>query len=293
MMIPDLDVLLLKSFVAVVDTKSLTVAGRRIGRTQSAVSQQIQRLEHAVGKQLIRRDRRRLVLTQSGELLLQYARAILRLNDEARARLSAPELEGRVRFGTPDLYAAYLLPSVLANFARTYPRIDIELRCALSVSLHAALARGELDLALVTGRPSDTGGQFVRREPLVWVAAPDAHPEDNEEVPLAMLPPGALYRDLALEALGDNRRWRIVCVSESIAGLQAAVFAGLAVSVVARSAVVSGMRVLSPAENMPPLPKVDLMLHRGMGSNLPAASRLADYVVEQIGQDRETSRAGR
>jgi DNA-binding transcriptional LysR family regulator len=284
MMLRDLDLLLLRTFVAVIDTKSLTIAGRRVGRTQSAVSQQMQRLEHAVGRQIIKRDRRRLVLTQDGELLLRYARALLRLNDEARARLATPEIEGQVRFGTPDLYAAYLLPSVLASFARAYPRIDIELRCALSVSLHAALARNELDLALVTGRPTDVGGQFVRREPLVWVAAPDSHPEDEEEVPLAMLPPGALYRDLTLEALsGGSRAWRIACVSESIAGLQAAVFAGLAVSVVARSAVVPGMRILSGAERMPPLPKVNLMLHRSTSRNLPAVSRLADYVVDQIG----------
>src|SRR5918993_1581798 len=207
MMLRDLDLLLLRTFVAVIDTKSLTIAGRRVGRTQSAVSQQMQRLEHAVGRQIIKRDRRRLVLTQDGELLLRYARALLRLNDEARARLSTPEIQGQVRFGTPDLYAAYLLPSVLASFARAYPSIDIELRCALSVALHAALARDELDLALVTGRPTDVGGQFVRREPLVWVAAPDFHPEDEEEVPLAMLPPGALYRDLALEALSGTRKW--------------------------------------------------------------------------------------
>jgi DNA-binding transcriptional LysR family regulator len=284
MMIPDLDLLLLKSFVAVVDTRSVTAAGKRIGRTQSAVTQQLQKLEHAVGKELFGRDRRRLVLTQDGELLLQYARAILRLNDEARARLATPEIKGRVRFGTPDLYAAYLLPSVLASFARAYPRVDIELRCALSVSLHAALAQDELDLALVTGRPSDQGGQFVRREQLVWVAAPDARPEEEEIVPLAMLPPGALYRNLALEALDGARKWRIVCTSESIAGLQAAVFAGLAVSVVSRCAVVPGMRILSASEAMPELPTINLMLHRGANSNLPAVARLADYVVEKIGE---------
>ena len=102
-MIPDLDLLLLKSFVAVVETRSLTAAAKRIGRTQSAVSQQIQKLEYVTGKELLGRDRRRLVLTQNGELLLQYARAILRLNDEAWARLSMPEIEGQVRFGTPDL----------------------------------------------------------------------------------------------------------------------------------------------------------------------------------------------
>jgi DNA-binding transcriptional LysR family regulator len=287
MMIPDLDLLLLKSFVAVVETRSLTAAGKRIGRTQSAVSQQIQKLEYVTGKELFGRDRRRLVLTQNGELLLQYARAILRLNDEAKARLSTPEIKGQVRFGTPDLYAAYLLPSVLANFARAYPRVDIEFRCALSVSLHAALAQDELDLALVTGRPSDNkGGQFVRREQLVWVAAPDARPEGEEIVPLAMLPPGALYRNLALEALNGTRKWRIVCTSESIAGLQAAVFAGLAVSVVSRCAVVPGMRILSTAEGMPLLPTINLMLHRGANSDLPAVARLADYVVEQIGEKR-------
>ena len=138
MMALDLDLLLLKTFIAVVDSKSLTAAAKRVGRTQSAVSQQLQRLEYAVGKELIRRDRRRFILTQAGELLLQYARAILRLNDEARARLSTPEIEGQVRFGTPDLYAAYLLPSVLANFARGYPRVHIDLRCTLSISLHEA-----------------------------------------------------------------------------------------------------------------------------------------------------------
>jgi hypothetical protein len=118
----------------------------------------------------------------------------------------------------------------------------------------------------------------------IWVAAPDARPEDEEIVPLAMLPPGALYRDLALEALDGTRKWRIVCASESIAGLQAAVFAGLAVSVVARCAVVPGMRILSAAENMPPLPAIHLMLHHGANKDLPAVARLADHVVEQIGE---------
>lgn len=275
----DLDLALLRSFVAAVELRGVTAAARQVGRTQSAVSQQLQRLEAAVGCTLFRREGRRLALTPDGELLLHYARALLQLNDEAQARLRASELLGRVRFGMPDLYAAYLLPEVLQNFARAHPRVEIELHCAMSARLLEAFDRGELDLALVTGRLAARRGQLVRREPLVWVAAEGARPEEQETLPLAMLPVGALYRETAVAALGRVRRpWRVVCVSESIAGLQAAVFAGLAVSVVARCAVVPGMRVLPPSRRLPELPSVDLELHLHPAPDQPAVQRLAEHV---------------
>ena len=285
-MTSDLDLALLRTFVAVLDRGSVTAAARHVGRTQSAVSQQLQRLEASVGRSLLVREGRRSSLTPEGELLLRYARDMLRLSDEARRRLQGGVVSGRVRFGVPDLYAAYLLPEALASFARAYPRVEIDLHCAMSTRLLASLEAGEIDLALVTGRGGALDdGREVRREPLVWVAGEGARPEEQDVLPLAMLPPRAHYRDLALAALDRvGRSWRIVCVSESIAGLQAAVFAGLAVSVVARCAVSPGMRVIpSNAKRLPALPDVFLKLHYSAAPDHSALQRLIDHVREEIG----------
>jgi DNA-binding transcriptional LysR family regulator len=157
---PDLDITLLRTFVAIVDTGGLTSAGRRVGRSQPAITHQIRRLEDGLGRPVFGCDRRRLTLTRDGEALLEYARAMLRLNDEVRNRFSAPDVAGHVTLGTPDLYAAYLLPEVLADFSRSFPNVEIQLRCTRSIHLHAALEREELDIALMTNQPELKGGKL-------------------------------------------------------------------------------------------------------------------------------------
>ena len=157
-MIPDLEIPLLRSFVAVNDTGSFTLAGKHVGRTQPAVTHQMHRLERALGKPLFEADRRRLTLTRDGEALLGYARTLLALTDEIRSRFEAADVAGYVRLGVPDLYAAFLLPSVLTGFARTYSQVEIELRCSRSQHLHAALQREEVDIALMTRQPDMKGG---------------------------------------------------------------------------------------------------------------------------------------
>ncbi len=273
----------LRTFVAVVETGSLTGAGRRVGRTQPAVTHQLNRLEQAIKRPLFGPDRRNLVLTADGEMLLHYARAILRLNEETQEHFSSPPLEGRVILGTPDLYAAYLLPDILSRFSRSYPGIELELRCRRSIYLETALQEGELDLALVTRQPEGMEGQLVRREPLVWVAGAEVHPEADEAVPLALLPEGSVYREQALEALDSaRRRWRIVSVSDSIAGLLAAVLAGLAVAVFPRCALQPGVRRLGQRDGFPPLPQLDLLLLRRQSKISDAAKHLADYIAREL-----------
>jgi DNA-binding transcriptional LysR family regulator len=280
----DLDIQLMRTFLATVETGSLTSAGKKVGRTQSAISHQIQRLEEGLGRALFAYDRRRLTLTRDGEILLEYARAVLKLNEEARGAFFGLRVGGHVTIGTPDLYSAYILPSILGSFSRSYPNIEIQLRCTRSVHLHAALEQGELDVALLTKQPEFTSGTFVRREALVWVC--DAHqpPELTGSVRLAVLPAGSVYRKLALEALGAaGRHWSIRSVCDSIAGLQAAVFAGLAVSVFPECAVVPGLRRLGKSEGFPKLPAVELTLHRRKGGISPAAEHLAQYIVAELG----------
>lgn len=275
-----LDIRSLRSFLTVVETGSVTAAARRMCRTQPAITLQIRRLEDQLGKPMFEPAARRPQLTHDGEILLGYARAILQMHDEVWQRMRSRHIEGRVVLGTPDLYAAYLLPQILTGFRALYPSIEVDLRCALSRNLMTALDANEIDIALVTAMPGIRAGEFVRKEPLVWVSGHDHAAYKENPVPLALLPPGNIYRDAALAALdGVGRPWRLACISESISGLQAAVFSGFAISVVSRSALVSGMRVLGRPESFPELPEIDVVLHRSPGQSSAAAQCLADFVV--------------
>lgn len=282
-MTPDIDLSLLRTFVAIVDTGSMTSAGRQVGRSQPAISHQVRRLEQVVGRPLFGADKRNLTLTREGELLLEYGRQMLRLNDEARARFARPDVRGRVRLGVPDLYAAYLLPGVLASFSQAYPQIEIGLQCRRSVNLLSSLRAQDIDLAVLTNQPNLAGSQIVRHEPLAWVAAHDCRVETENILPLAVLPTGSVYRQRALDALGAaGRRWKIVSISDSIAGLQAAVYAGLAVSVLPRCAVSPAMRMLGTTDGVPPLSVIELALMRKPQGIKEAAEQLADYISAKL-----------
>jgi len=280
----DLDIALLRTFVAIVDTGGLTSAGKKVGRTQPAITHQIQRLEDQIGRTLFEDNRRKLSLTHDGEVLLEFARAMLRLNDEARSRFSGPDIAGHVTLGTPDLYASYMLPEVLESFSHAHPNVEIELRCTRSIHLHAALERNEIDIALMTNQPEFRRGELVCREPIVWVAGVGSSPELRNPLPLAVLPQGSVYRHHALEALGAaGKQWSIRSVSDSIAGLQAAVFAGLAVSVFPRCAVVPNVRCLGEADGFPKLPPVELVMHRKSPPISDAAEQLAQHITHELG----------
>jgi DNA-binding transcriptional LysR family regulator len=283
-MLPPLDLRLLQAFIVLVQTGSFSETSRRLGRTQPAVSLQLRRLEEITGAVLFTRVGRKLVLTDDGEIILGYARTIMGLQDELRSRLAAPKLDGQVVLGTPDLYAAYLLPAILSDFRRAYPNVNVELRCALSSKLMGSLERSEIDLALVTGMPAFKDGELVAQETLVWVTSENSSIHRENPVPLAMLPPGNIFRDHGLAALESiGRTWRLACISESIGGLQAAVFAGIAVSVVGKSSVLPGMRELGRSESFPTLPKVDLVLYRSARRPNPAAEAMAEFVVRHFG----------
>lgn len=269
-----------------VDEKSVTRVARRLNRTQPAVSLQIGRLEAAAGRAVFQPDRRHLRLTSEGETLLPYARAMLQMHDEARQRLK-DQVAGRVTLGCPDLYAAFLLPRTLARFRASFPGVDVTVRCALSRTLADEISDGLIDVALATRMP-DVQPHVdaivpVRREQLVWLGAEGGSAHETNPIPLAMLPEGNLYRDYAIDALNRLRRsWRIACVSESIAGMQAMALADAAVIVLAESVVVPGLRRLGTREGLPALPSVELVLWRGMSATAPAAEHLASHILDDL-----------
>ena len=274
---------LLRTLVAVSETGSFTRAAARVHRTQSAVSMQIKRLEDTVGKPLVERDRRQARLTREGAALVEYARRILNLHDEALAAVSQPEITGLVRIGTPDDYAAGFLPQVLSDFAESHPHVEVELRCEVSAKIFRAFEKGEVDVALLTAGSWLKGGEIIRREPIVWATSVRHMVHERDPLPLAVFEPGCLFRESALAAFDKNQRsYRIAYSSESTAGLTTAALAGLAVTVLARSSVPAGLRELSPDEGFPVLPSVDIALLRPPSGRLPAADRLADHIAQRV-----------
>jgi len=177
-----------------------------------------------------------------------------------------------------------MLPSILSVFKEAFPRIQVELRCALSTPTVDRVQRGEVDVALVTRMNNFTGGLVVHQERLVWIVGEQSRAQFEDPIRLALLPPGNIYREHAISHLERaGRKWQIACVSESVSGLQAAVFAGMAITVLGRCALVTGMRELTPAEGFPTLPKVDLLLYKAPGVTSPAVDALHDYLAHYVG----------
>lgn len=274
---------LLRTLVAVSETGSFTRAAAQVNRTQSAVSMQIKRLEEAVGKPLLERDRKQARLTREGEALVEYARRILNLHDEALAAVAEPEVAGLVKIGTPDDYAAGFLPQVLSDFAETHPNVEVEMRCEISAKICRAFEAGDVDVALLTSGSWLKGGEIIRREPIVWATSIRHVVHEREPLPLAVFEPGCLFRESALAAMQKaGRSCRIAYSSESYAGLVTAALAGLAVTVMARSSLPSGLRELSPEEGFPVLPSVDIALLRPPQGRSQVADRLADHIARRV-----------
>ncbi|MDA9391836.1 LysR family transcriptional regulator [Bradyrhizobium ottawaense] len=289
-----LEINLLRTFVMLLEEQSVTRVARRLNRTQPAISLQLNRLSDAVGHPLFESGLRHLRLTRHGEMLLPYARQMLKMHDDARSRLASEEIAGRVTLGCPDLYAASLLPQTLASFKGAYPGIEVTVRCALSAQLAEEISAGRIDIALATRmpnvHPSVASITLLRTEPLVWLGSSSGTAFREKTVPLALLPEGNLYRDYALDALNNaGRAWRIACVSESIAGMEAMALADAAVTVFAESVKVTGLRRLSERDGMPPLPSVDLVLWRRQVGAFPAADHLATHIERYVGGLAPTS----
>ena len=286
-----LDIDLLRSFVSVVDAGGFTRAGERVHRTQSTVSQQIRRLEDALGRALFHRNGKQATPTEEGERLLSYARRILALAAEARDVVTRSSGEGVVRLGIPEDFAAYRLTEVLSGFARARPGLRLDVRCGLSVRLARDLDRGELDLALYKRDVQEGGAIACWPERLHWVTS-RRHPIDARRgsVPLAVFEQGCLYRNRAIHALeAAGRTWHVAYTSPTLLGIQAAVSAGLGLSILPDVAIPGTHRVVGRRDGLPPIPPTELALVAAPDAT-PATRRLADLVADFCNRAREKER---
>jgi DNA-binding transcriptional LysR family regulator len=276
-----LDLDLLRSFVSVVDAGGFTRAGERVHRTQSTVSQQIKRLEEDIGQPLLVRNGKDVTPTETGERLLSYARRLLSLAEEARDVLTRPGNEGAVRLGIPEDFAAYRLAKLLASCTRTRPGLRLHVRADQSLTLKRDLERGELDLALFKRDAGEKGGIAMWPERVHWVIS-KSHPIDLNisSLPLIGFPGGCLYRARAIHALESaGRGWHMAYTSSSLAGIQAAVAAGMGLSILSEMAIQSDHRVLTAKDGFAPIDKTEVALLASPNAS-PATLRLAERLAE-------------
>lgn len=278
----NLDTALLKTFLRVAETGSFTQAAESVGRTQAAISLQIKRLEEIIGKPLLERTNKKVMLTADGETMVAYARRMLAISQELKSRFEEPDIEGELRLGTPEDFATAYLPQVLARFARSHPHAQLNVRCDLTLHLQEGFDRGEYDIVLLKQKPTAmTEGVMVWHKPLVWVSGEIA-PEGGAVLPLVLAPQPCVYRKHAFESLDKAHcGWRVVYTSPSLAGTIAAVKAGLGVTVLPRDMVPEGLTVLGAESGLPELPHAEMTLL--LRDNLSkAATMLAKHIIRSL-----------
>ncbi|TLM75650.1 LysR substrate-binding domain-containing protein [Microbulbifer harenosus] len=280
---PDLEIDLLRAFVAVAESGGFTAAAEVVGRSQSAVSQKILRLEEAVGLRLFERSSRSLNLTGDGERLLVAARRLLELNDAAVRELLEPAAVGSLRLGVAEDFIPQQLPGVLARFRRLYPAVHLELKTGMSCELLTAYEAGELDAVIAKRDGEARRGRIIWREPLVWMAAAEYKADFSEPLPLVLLPPPCTYREVMTGALDSLRRdWYPACTASSLMGIQAAVAGGLGVTVLGRAFVREGLKELQVPEHWPALPMTEIVLIGEDTAQAELVRPLADFLTESL-----------
>ena len=293
-----LDLELLRTFVAVTDREGFARAAEEVHRTQSAVTQQMARLEEQLGTALFRKVGRSKRLTEGGVRLLDYARRLLALNDEAVESLAAPDLRGPLRIGSIYDATEFLLPPLLARFTLLYPNLQIEVHTDRTARLMQALKRGEIEIAL-TGAPQGDADPAhpsarLRISPAVWMAAAEYVHDPAQPVPLVLPDEPSSYRATALAALNAHGiPWRIRHVSTSLAfnSLRAALRAGLGITVRIIEMLSPDLRVLTEAEGLPRLPNMCLDLYLRDESVSQPARRLFESIGEIVAQPIMRTRA--
>lgn len=279
----DLDPELLRAFVAVVDGGGFTRAAAKLHRTQPTISQQLKRLEERLGTPLMQRNTRSVALTERGELMLGYARRLLALNDEAVEALAETQLQGSVRLGAAQDVADGGLADLLVHFTRLHPGVRLEVRVDANLILREEVERGALDLAVLIQEPGQggVGCEVIERLRRVWVASPALVIDPDEPLPLVLPNGPCLFRNAALSALDAiGRSWRIVLTTPSLAGIRAAVRAGLGVGVRTERWLESDLKIVD--DILPPLPDVEVALVSASNTNEQVVARLRSALLEAL-----------
>lgn len=275
----NLDLDLLRTFVAVADLNTFAAAAAAVCRTQSAVSQQMQRLEQLVGKELFARHGLNKLLTEHGIQLLGYARKILRFNDEACMSLMFSNLQGVLTLGASDESADTILPFLLNRISSVYPKLALDVSVKRNAFMVEMLKENEVDLVVTTHRPGQFDSLTLRTSPTHWYCAAEYVLQKGEPIPLVLLDDPSPFRDMVLAALNEaGIPWRLAYVASTLPAVRAAVKAGLGVTARPVEMMSPDLRVLGQSEGLPSLPDTEYLLCHNAASN----NELAKVVFEAM-----------
>lgn len=274
-----LDSDLLRTFVAIAETGNFTRAAERVGRTQSAISMQMKRLEAIVGDPLFERGSRGVRLTGSADQLLANARRVVSLLDEMSAALGAPPLEGSVRIGIPEEYGNAVLSHALADFAKRHRNVEVTTRYGKSAHHLAEMQSGRLDLAVVFEWQPSSRGEILINDPTVWATSELHGVHEERPLPIALYENSSWSEEFGLRSIErTGRDYRIACLSDSTAGLILAVEAGLAIAPLSRSNIPQGCRELTAVEGFDIVDFSNVVMHRNRRSKGAVVDGMADAI---------------
>jgi len=278
----NLDLDTLRTLAVAYDRGGLAQAAEHLGRTPSAISLQMKRLQEDLGIPIFRKRGRGLALTEAGEVALTYARRMLVLNDELLDTMQGTNLAGHIRIGCPQDFAS-ILPSVLSHFASLYPRMQIELHIEGNAALVDSINKAVLDLAVIIGHEDQANAQTIGQLGLVWITSSTFIPPHKQPLPLGVLGPQCIFRKCALQHLeAANIPYRIAANSHSLNGLWAALLGGLGVTARTAFNLPEGLVSADSLHSLPPLGTLPVTLHRSPHSNGVAADRMASLLMQAL-----------
>jgi DNA-binding transcriptional LysR family regulator len=282
---PDLDLDLLRAFIAVAETGGFTAATSVINRSQSAVSQKIFRLEETLQFRVFDRTSRSLNLTRDGMRLLASGRRMLEHYDAFMREMRDPPAVSTLRLGVSENLVHTQLPRLLSRFSHMHPDLRLELTTGSSANLLADHEAGHLDVVISKRKKERTSnrGRVIWREPLVWIAASDYQADALGPARLVMMRPPCAYSDVMIEALSASKReWIGTCITSSLVGTQAAVIGGLGVTVLGQSFVQLGMRILPVSKLWPALPMTEVAVTGDKADTQHLVEPLISLLTEEL-----------
>lgn len=287
----NLDTSLLRAFVTVAETASMTAAANALHLTQAAISQQIKRLEDSFGCIFFERERRGIKLTNDGERLFGKAKRVLALSDEIWSDMTTPAFKGQVRLGVPyDLVGTYM-PPILKGYATSHPQVEISLVCLTSPDLIQALAAGELDVAVVEEPLGSTRGECLATDRLVWVGAKRGDAFLKRPLPISFGCDTCAFRPVIFDALrSSGLSWRTVSEIGNAEAISATVHTDLAVTALLATTIPAGLDVLTADTGLPPLPNFGINLHLPRTGTTPMSQALAGVIRDGFcGRQRQAA----
>ncbi|AUG53228.1 LysR substrate-binding domain-containing protein [Thalassospira marina] len=276
--IPNLDLDLARTFVAICESGNFSRAAEQVHRSASAISLQVKKLEEMVGRDLFYRETRKVRLTPDGEILLGYARRLLKLNDEAFSKFLQPQFTGRIRLGAPNDNGIVAMPEILQRFAATHPHVEVDVHLGPTANLRRRIAKGELDIAIFSYDPELDPQQPIHTEPLVWLGARHGNAMEKRPLPMALAEPGCYWRAMALRALDEaGLNYRIAYTSEFCQAQIAAVRADLAIAPLPISVISNDLVHLGAHHGLPDLGEYRMTLAKREG-----AGAIEDVLAEHV-----------